>query len=294
MSGELFDDQTVIVTGAGHGLGREFALSFARHGANVVVTDVAPPDAVVAEIIAADGSAVASTGSVAEESDVQATIALAMARYGRIDAVINNAGIVSGGLIADQSAELVTDMLAVHVLGTFLMCREALPHMADGGGGRFVNITSNAGLFGMRTMTSYSAAKAAIIGLTHTLAIEGADVGVLANAVAPLALTNPGRTEGARQVFGALGPRATPDFVAPLVVFLASRLNSLTNETFSAGAGRYARVFTGLTDGWLSPAEGPPSVDDVAAHLSEIRDASTYHVPQDMRDEVALIAARLG
>jgi NAD(P)-dependent dehydrogenase (short-subunit alcohol dehydrogenase family) len=289
----LFAGQTVIVTGAGHGLGRDFALSFARHGAAVVVTDVRPADDVVAEIEAAGGRALAVTGSVAEEADVRATVDATLAEFGRIDAVVNNAGIVNGGLLNEQSAEGAAEMLAVHVVGTFLMCREVFPHMTAAGGGRLVNIASSAGLFGMRTMSSYSAAKAGIVGLTHTLAIEGSEHGIKVNAVAPLALTNPGRTEGAKEVFGALGPRARPEFVTPLVVYLASRLNEATNETFSAGAGRYARVFTGLVDGWLSPGDAPAAVTDVAAHFGEICDASNYQVLQNMREEIPIIAARL-
>jgi NAD(P)-dependent dehydrogenase (short-subunit alcohol dehydrogenase family) len=295
-----FAGQSVIVTGAGHGLGRDFALGFARHGASVVVNDVAldangRPVAqdVVDEINSGGGRAVLALGSVADEGDVRSVIATAMSEFGRIDAVVNNAGIVAGGDLVDQSAELMTSMLAVHVLGSFLVIREAFPHLAANGGGRIVNITSGAGLFGMRTMTSYSAAKGAIVGLTHTVAIEGAEHGIRANSVAPIALTNPGRTSGAAEVFGALGPHARPEFVTPLVIYLASSLSTVTNATFSAVAGRYARVLTGLTDGWVSPGDLPPGIDEIAAHFEQISDPSSYSELQNMQEEIALLASRL-
>ena len=294
-----FAGQSVIVTGAGHGLGRDFALGFARHGAGVVVNDVATdangrPVAqdVVDEINAAGGRAVLAVGSVADEDDVRSLIATAMNEFGRIDAVVNNAGIVAGGEVVDQSAELMTSMLAVHVLGAFLVIREAFPHLAVTGG-RIVNITSGAGLFGMRTMTSYSAAKGAIVGLTHTVAIEGAELGIRANSVAPIALTNPGRTSGAAEVFGALGPNARPEYVTPLVVYLASSLSTVTNATFSAVAGRYARVLTGLTEGWISPGDGPAGIEEIAAHFEQISDPSSYSELATMQDEIALLAHRL-
>lgn len=295
-----FDGQTVIVTGAGHGLGREFALALAAQGAAVVVNDLGrSPDgrslaeAVVAEIEEADGRAVAHIGSVAVEADANALVDLALTTFDRLDAVINNAGIVNGAPFAEQTATQVSDMLAVHVLGSFLVSRAAFAPMAAAGGGRIVNVTSSAGLFGMRTMASYSAAKAGIVGLMHTMAIEGADHGIKVNSVAPVALTNPGRTQGAADVFGALGPRARPEFVTPIVLLLASDRCPVTNEVISAVAGRYARVFTGVAEGWVSPGDQPATLDELAEHFDAVLDRSAYDVLGDMREEIPLVAARL-
>lgn len=300
MTASSFEGQTVIVTGAGHGLGRDFALAFAAHEAAVVVNDRgrapdgrALAETVVDEIEAAGGRAVAHVGSVAIEADANALVELALTSFGRLDAVVNNAGIVNGAPFPEQTAAQMSDMLAVHVLGTFLVSRAAFAPMAAAGGGRIVNITSSAGLFGMRTMASYSAAKSGIVGLMHTLAIEGADHAIRVNSVAPVALTNPGRTQGAADVFGALGPRARPEYVTPLVLLLASDRCPVTNEVISAVAGRYARVFTAVAEGWVSPGDRPASMDELAEHFGTVLDSSTFEVLADMREEIPLVARRL-
>jgi NAD(P)-dependent dehydrogenase (short-subunit alcohol dehydrogenase family) len=299
-----FEGRVVVLTGAGRGLGRAYAVELARRGAAVVVNDVAGEHAadVVAEIEAAGGTAVACDDSVAEEAGAQAIVGAALARFGAVDAVINNAGFMRNGYLEELAPADLDSVLAVHVRGTFLVTRAAWPVLRRRGGGRVVMTSSAGGLFAMQGESNYAAAKAGVYGLCKALAFEGREHGIGVNAVLPMATTRieaqdpvpdydrnypPGLRE-------ALSPRRAVEAVVPLVAFLASRACAVTGEAFSAGFGRYARVFVGEAPGWVAPDALAVRAEDVLAHLDEIRDVDGFAVPGSIYDEVRFIAARLG
>jgi NAD(P)-dependent dehydrogenase (short-subunit alcohol dehydrogenase family) len=301
MSGALdrvdFTGRTAIVTGAGRGLGRAYAVELARRGANVGVNNRRAANderdsaaAVVAEIESAGGAAVANHDSVAEPHDAESLVRTALDSFGRLDALINNAGIVRNALFEDHSAGDLDALIAVHLRGSFLVTQHAYRAMKAQRYGRIVSISSASGVFGLRGQSAYGAVKAALVGLTNVLALEGAEHGILANAVLPIALTNPGRTAAAEHLGAMLGPlstRLTPEFVTPLVVYLASEACTTTHGVYSAIAGRYARIFTAVTAGWLNPSSEPPTAEEIGAHLQSIDAQDGYFVPGALDQEIA-------
>ena len=296
----------VLVTGAGRGLGRRYALELAARGASVVVNDLggamhgvgrdpSVADAVVGEIEADGGAAVASHDSVATAEGAAAIVATATATYGRLDAVISNAGIFHTAPFPDLTAEDWDRMLRVHLDGAFHVSQAAERVMRAQGGGRFVFIASSAGLFGQPNSAHYAAAKAGIVGLANVLAIEGAGHGILVNTVLPF-----GETRMATETLGAdvdavrgLLDAIQPELVVPMVVYLASRQCTGTHQVFSAAAGRFARVFIGLADGWAAPPGSTPTAEDIAAHLDEIAAPEPFTIPTSIYDEVAQLIDRL-
>lgn len=293
-----FDDQVAIVTGAGHGLGRTYALELARRGAAVVVNDLgvdvhglgSGPAAgvVVHEIEKAGGRAVANMDSVATREGGQAIVETALAEFGRVDIVINNAGILRDKSFTNLSAQELDDVLDVHLRGAFYVSQPAFRQMREQKYGRFLYTTSAAGLFGNFGQTNYSAAKMALVGLSNTIAIEGAKSGIHSNAIAPVA-----RTRMTEELLGPMAEMLDPEFVTPLALYLCSRNCELTHEIFSLGAGRYSRAFVGVSDGWFSGKGKIPTVEDIATHLSQIRDLTNYTVPDNVQDELAVLAPLL-
>ena len=196
-----FDDRVALVTGAGGGLGREHALLLASRGAAVMVNDLgaptmggqdhdpAPAQAVVEEITAAGGVAIANSDSVASREGAEAMVASALEEFGRRDILIKIAGIIRNRTFLNIGEYEFEPVLDVHVKGCFFVTRPAYEHMKTVGYGRIINTSSGSGLFGSFGQTAYSAAKAAIYGFTRTLAIEGSRYGVHVNAIAPGALT---------------------------------------------------------------------------------------------------------
>ena len=304
-----FEGQAVIVTGAGRGLGRLYALEVARRGGSVVVNDLGGTmhgdgsDAsvakqVVEEIEAAGGSAVASHDSVASPEGGEAIVRTALERFGRLDAVVSNAGIFSTAHFENLTVDEWRRMLSVHLDGGFYLSQPAFRVMKSQGYGRFVFISSSAGLFGMPQEAHYAAAKAGLVGLANVIAIEGAPHGILANTVLPTGYSRmAGDTrldhEEPAERSGFLAA-IDPELVVPIVVFLASRACAFTHRNYSACAGRYARVFVGLGEGWLADAGTRPTADDVAAHLAEVSATDPYWVPASIFDEVAEICALRG
>jgi NAD(P)-dependent dehydrogenase (short-subunit alcohol dehydrogenase family) len=303
-----FADQVVIVTGAGRGLGRLYAMELARRGASVVVNDLGGTmhgegsdsrvaDRVVEEIERAGGVAVASHESVASPEGGEAIVRAAVERVGRLDAVVSNAGIFQTAEFDKLAVEDWRRMLTVHLDGSFHLSQPAFRVMKSQRYGRFVFIASSAGLFGQPQSAHYAAAKAGIVGLTNVIAIEGAAHGILANSVLPFGSSRMlTETIGGEQV-AAQSPflRALePELVVPIVVFLASRACEFTHRNYSAAAGRYARVFIGLGQGWLAEPGSRPTADDVAAHLAEVSATEPFSVPASIFEEVAEIGARLG
>jgi len=281
-----FDGRVAVVTGAGDGLGRAHARLLAARGARVVVNDVAPDraDAVVAGVRAAGGQAVADGHTVATVEGGAAVVETALGAFGRIDIVVNNAGVLVDRAFHHLTPQMVDDVLDVHLRGAFNVTRPAWPHLREQGYGRVVLTTSSAGLLGHFGQANYATAKAGVVGLARALAVEGARHDIKVNAVAPLA-----RTSMTEAVLGPLGARLDPELVAPVVAWLCHQDCPLTGEIVSAAGGRVARWFVGLTPGWYDPELSPEAVrDNWEAIASEIG----YSVPSTPADELADLLAR--
>lgn len=287
-----FDGRVVIVTGAGRGIGRSYALLLAARGARVVVNDLGgsiggsgadagPADAVVAEIVAAGGEAVADTGDVSDPEAARMMVALALERFGRIDALITNAGIVRWAGPADADADNLARHLAVHVAGSFNVAIAAWPHLIGQGAGRIV-MTTSAGTFGLPHNLGYATAKGGVLGMVRSLAVAGRPHGIAVNAIAPAAYTRmagvPGREPDPDDPLVA---GMDPDLVAPMAAYLAHPDCPVSGEVYAAGAGRFSRIFLAATPGYL--VEGrTPTPEDVAAHWDEINDGTGFVVPADL------------
>jgi len=279
-----FEGRVAVVTGAGRGIGRAYAHLLAERGACVVVNDLGgsidgsgadaePASTVAAEILDAGGHAIADTGDVSAPVDAQALVDAAVETFGRIDIVINNAGIVRWAGFPEADADNLARHLAVHVGGSFNTTRAAWPRMVDQGYGRIV-MTTSTGLFGLPNNLSYAAAKAAVIGLTRSLTTAGAAHGIKVNLIAPAAFTRmAGRGPGTAGM--------APELVAPMVAYLAHEDCPVNGEIYAAGAGRFARIFVASTPGYVH--DGPaPGIEDVARHWAEINDETGYSVPADL------------
>ena len=282
-----FDDRVVIVTGAGRGVGRSHALLLASKGARVVVADYgvdldgggsspAPADAVVREITDAGGQAVACCASVAEEHSAGQIVDTALETFGRIDAVINNAGIHDPGLFAELSVDQFRTMLDVHFFGTLFVARAAWPHFVRAGYGRVVNTVSEAMLGGIPELSSYGAAKAAVFGLTRTLATEGMPHGIRVNAIAPRAFTRLSAAHSnkvaevmsmSKETMDEVNASMPPDLCAPAAAYLAHESCPLNGEVLQTGMGGVARIAVVFSQGmWRSPI----TVEDIAENIDTI------------------------
>ena len=309
MSEMRFDGRVAVVTGAGRGLGRQYALLLASRGARVVVNDLGgsvtgdgsettTATETVAEIIAHGGEAVADTNSVATSEGGQAIIDTAMNTWGRVDILVNNAGTVRDSPFDEMTEQLLTPLVDVHLKGAFFVTRPAWTVMRQAGYGRIVNTCSAAGILGSPRMSNYGSAKTGLIGLTRVLAAESTDTGITVNAIAPIAATrmldysmgnvaqldDPAAVAAAEEIMRPFLDRLDPALVAPVVAFLAHADCSVNGEIFTVGAGHVARFFIGRTKGYYAPGL---SVEDVRDHLGEIRDESGYTVPAGPADEMA-------
>ena len=280
-----FQDQVVIVTGAGGGLGRAHALLFAKHGAKVVVNDLggsthgeganaSAADKVVEEIRAAGGTAVANHDSV---TDGEKIVQCALDTFGRIDVVVNNAGILRDKTfhkMEDPDWDLV---YKVHVEGAYKVTRAAWPHMREQGYGRVIFTASTSGIYGNFGQSNYGMAKLGLYGLTRTLAIEGRKNNILVNAIAP--------TGGTRMTEGLIPPQVfeqlKPELVSPLVVYLASNACEETSGLFEVGGGWMGKVRWERSLGaGFDPREGY-SPEDVAANFEKLCDFEGAVHPKD-------------
>ncbi len=274
MSDLRFDGRVAVITGAGRGLGRDYALLLASLGAKVVVddpgaaingdnVDSGPAEEVVREIRAAGGEAVACTESVATAEGGRAIVQAALDNYGRIDILIHNAGNNRYAPLSEMSYEDFDAVLDVHLRGAFHVVRPAFPLMCEAGYGRIVLTSSIGGLYGNARVANYAASKAGMIGLSNVAAIEGAEHGVTSNVIVPAALTR--LAEG---LDTSAYPPMGPELAAPVVGWLAHESCSVTGEMFAAIAGRVAKVFVAETPGVYRPSW---SIDDVAENIGAIR-----------------------
>jgi NAD(P)-dependent dehydrogenase (short-subunit alcohol dehydrogenase family) len=237
--------------------------------------DAAPAADVVAEIVAAGGEAIADTRDVATEAGAKALVATAIERFGRLDVLINNAGIMRWARFPEAGADDLASHLAVHVAGSFHTARAAWPHMVEAGYGRIV-MTTSSGVFGLPDNACYATAKAAVIGLTRSLTLAGSRHGIRVNVIAPAAVT---RMAG--RATEEMAAHMSPDLVAPLVAYLAHEDCPVSGEIYAAGAGRFARIFVASTDGYVHDT-AEPTIEDIAAHWATVNDETSYHVPADL------------
>lgn len=286
-----FDDRVAIVTGAGGGLGRTYALELAKRGAAVVVNDpgvgrdggggdAGPAESVVAEIRAAGGRAVAALDGVDTVAGGEAIVAAALSSFGRLDVVIHNAGILRDRTFVKMTEEDWDAVLAVHLKGLFSICRPAMVEMRKNGYGRIVVTTSGAGMFGNFGQANYAAAKLGQIGAMQVLNLEGAKYGIRVNAISPAAATR--MTADVTQASGT-----PPECVTPAVIYLASEACTDAGVVIRAQGGYFSRQGICFNPG---VAFGPEPVDaeTVAAHWGEITDLESMRCFQ-FGDKVAQI-----
>jgi NAD(P)-dependent dehydrogenase (short-subunit alcohol dehydrogenase family) len=296
MSGLYFDDRVAVVTGAGRGLGRSHAIELARRGARIVVNDVGgsvngdgssldAAQAVVEEIAALGGTAVANHDMVATAAGGQAIIDAALDAFGRLDILVNNAGILRDKAFHKMDESMIDAVIDVHLKGALFVSQPAFTVMRESKYGRIVNTSSASGLFGNFGQANYGAAKAGIAGLTRVLALEGAAHGVAVNAIAPIAATR--MTEG---ILGDLTSRVSPESVSPVVAYLAHEQCAANGNVYSVAGGRVAQIFVAETAGTVLTELTPEAVRD---QLEAIENRHRYHQPESLAAATSIIADAL-
>lgn len=279
-----FDGRVAIVTGAGGGLGREHALALAKRGAKVVVNDLggardgsgssaSAAEAVVAEIAAAGGEAMANAASVTDHAAVEAMVAAAMAKWGRVDILVNNAGVLRDKTFAKMEMDDFRFVMDVHLMGAVHCTKAVWDIMRDQNYGRIVMTTSSSGLYGNFGQSNYGAAKMALVGLMQTLSIEGAKNDIRVNCLAPTAHTRMTEDLAARLPLELLGP----DTVSPGLLHLVSE-DAPSRCILTAGAGGFERAYVTITQGIRAVGEDAP--EQVAARFAEISDRTGEIVPE--------------
>lgn len=298
MSELRYDGRVAVVTGAGHGLGRRHALVLAARGAKVVVNDLGgdrsgvgasagPAQEVVDEIKKNGGEAVANPGNVATPDGAQSIVQTALDAFGKVDIVINNAGILRDKSFKNMTPDEFDTVIAVHLRGSFLVSSAAWPHLRENGYGRIVNTSSPAGLFGNFGQANYATAKMGLVGFTKTLAHEGAKYDIKANAIAPVAWTRMTEDLLPADFAGKLGVEQ----VTPLVAYLVHESNQDSGEVYTVGGGRIAKIFV---------AEGPGygqketlSVEDVRDNWAAISAAEPMAVHKNAMEQMGPLIQQL-
>ncbi|NNF69838.1 MAG: SDR family oxidoreductase [Acidimicrobiia bacterium] len=296
-----FQDRVAVITGAGGGLGREHALLLASRGAAVVVNDLggsvdgegdshSAADVVVDEIKAAGGEAVAEYSSVSTPEGGEAIIQKAVDEYGRVDVVVNNAGILRDKSFAKMELADIHSVLDVHLRGAFYVTQPAFRHMREQAYGRIVMTSSASGVLGNFGQTNYGAAKMGLVGMVNVLKHEGAKYNIMVNAIAPIA-----KTRMTLELLGPMADKFDPSAVAPVVAYLSSEECTLSGEIWSVGGGSVSRFFIGLTDGYFKhpDSEGVLTIEDIAENLADIRAEDGYIVPRSNQDEFTKLGPKL-
>jgi NAD(P)-dependent dehydrogenase (short-subunit alcohol dehydrogenase family) len=276
-----FDDRVAVVTGAGGGLGRAHALLLASRGAKVVVNDLGgttdgtgadqtPAQKVVDEIKAAGGEAVPDYHSVSEWDSAQAIIQTALDAYGKIDILINNAGILRDKSFLKMDIEDYRIIMAVHLDGTFFCTKAAFPHMRENNYGRVLFTISAAGVYGNFGQTNYGAAKMGMVGLMNCLKLEGAKYNIMVNCLAPIAGTRLTATVMPPEMVDKLHP----EWVSPMAVWLCSEQCAESGKTFTAGAGYFSRALILEAPGIFLDIDKDLTVEMVAENIEKIKDAT--------------------
>lgn len=294
MSDELrFDGRVAVITGAGRGVGREYALLLAARGATVVVNDLGcasdgsgastgPADEVVAEITAAGGTALANGNDMTTADGCAGLIAATHAAFGRVDILIHNAGYVFGDFEA---------LLDIHLRAAHRLSEAAWPIMTEQGYGRILLTSSGAGLYGSGLMPFYGAAKMGVFGLARCLSDKAAGTGIKVNLISPCAATRLVTELPKSERMDWVIAKAAPALIAPAAVYLVHEDCSVTGEMLSVGAGRVARNFVAETHGYLNP---DLTLEDVRDHFGEVVAEDGYHVPADMNELVDVFMKIVG
>jgi NAD(P)-dependent dehydrogenase (short-subunit alcohol dehydrogenase family) len=315
LSNVRFDEQIAVITGAGGGLGKQYALLLASRGARIVVNDTGASvtgdgsnpgaaDAAAAEIRDLGGQAVADSHSVASPDGGQAIIDAALNTWGRVDILINNAGIVRDAPFEEMTADRLEPLLDVHLRGAFYVTRPAWKVMREQGYGRILNTCSAAGILGANGMSNYGSAKTGLIGLTRVLAAEAGSENIKINAIAPIAYTrmlahsvdgveqpdDPSAQAVLDDLVSQYLQKLDPALVAPVAAFLTHPDCPVSGEIYTVGAGHVSRFFIGRTKGFYSPTL---SIEDVRDHLDTIRDEAGYTVPGGTADEMTELFAMI-
>ena len=290
-----FDGRVCVITGAGGGLGRAHALELARRGGKIVVNDLGgtvdgsgasstAAQRVVDEIKALGGEAVANGDSVATLEGGESIVEAALATFGRIDVLVNNAGILRDKAFHKMDGAMVDAVVDVHLKGALYVSMPAFRLMRAQRYGRIINTSSASGLFGNFGQANYGAAKAGLAGLTRVLALEGAGHGIRVNAIAPIASTR--MTE---DILGELASKVSPETVSPIVAYLAHEDCSVSGQVYSVAGGRVARVVMVETEGLVLPEITAEAMRDHVSDIGRLREGS-LHVPECLDDETTLIA----
>ena len=299
MSEIRYDGRVAVITGAGGGLGKTYALLLASRGASVVVNDLggsadgtgggsSMADQTVKEITEKGGKAVANYDSVSTPEGGEAIVRAAVDNFGKVDIVINNAGILRDKSFAKLEPKDLEAVIDVHLKGAFYVSQPAFRVMKEHSYGRFVFTASGAGIFGNFGQTNYGAAKMGLVGLSNVLAVEGAKSNIKCNVIAPIA-----KTRLTESLLGPMAAALDPNFVTPLVAYLVSEQCQLTHEIFDVGGGRYARIFIGLGKGWTARKGQIPSPEEIAANLPAIRNTEGHTIPDSIAGEMQAIAESL-
>jgi len=295
-----FDGRVAIVTGAGGGLGRSHALLLASRGAKVVVNDLggtvegtgagsAAADKVVEEIRAAGGEAVANYNGVDTWEGGEAIVKTALDAFGKVDILINNAGILRDKSFMKMEEIDVDKVLAVHLKGGFNVTKAAFPVMRENNYGRIVMTTSNTGLYGNFGQANYGAAKLGLVGLMHTLKLEGARYNILVNTIAPIA--------GTRMTATVMPPdmveKLKPEYVSPMVAYMCSEECTDTGIIFTAGAGYFSRAIMVEGPGIALNAQKGITVEDIRDRIGDIKKLEGAQPFSQSNEEVARIVSAL-
>ncbi len=292
-----YDGRVAIITGAGGGLGWEHAKLLASRGALLVVNDLGGSvdgsgasslaEQRAEEIRGLGGEAVPNVDSVATAKGGRAIVQTALDAYGKVDIVVNNAGILRDKSFHNLEPAMVDSVIDVHLRGAFHVTQPAWVRMREQSYGRIVNTSSSSGILGNFGQANYGAAKMGLVGLTRVLAAEGGKRNIKVNALAPVA-----RTRMTQELLGPFAERLDPALVSPVVAWLVHEDCPVSGEIFTAGGGRVARFFIGMTQGWASPGRLAP--EDVRDHFDEIRDPDGATIPTGPSDELAALFNALG
>jgi NAD(P)-dependent dehydrogenase (short-subunit alcohol dehydrogenase family) len=304
-----FDGRVAIVTGAASGLGRDYATALAARGAAVVVNDLgtdprgnvplgagarSPAQSVVDEIEAAGGKAIACHASCATRAGGAAIVETALGAFGRVDVLIHNAGFLRNAPFEELTDEQIRSIMDVHLMAAFYVGQPAWRAMQAARYGRIVLTSSAAAMFGSVWQANYGAAKAGLVGLMNSLGVEGGKYGIHVNGLLPCGASRLGQGsdewpasfhDGMPKDFALVAPGIRNEFVVPMAIWLASERCKANRALYTATAGRFARVFIGEANGWLSRHDSPPSPEDIERHLVEIDDTTRFDQPKSVWEE---------